>query len=1201
MGFSIKPLTRMALMGLGLAGSFALATMEAEASKFVSDYNMPDLKWKTIETEHFNVHYPVSRRSKEQGNRHALDGEWAARKMAKVSEEMWESMCQEFDYPMVEKINIVLIEQFDALQGFTIPSWDWVEISANPGSYFYRMRGRMEWFSDVLVHEFAHVVSLKRNSALSEGTMGVLVGGLYSDGINNQDSGLEMILGDTDPFWWTEGGAEYWSDQTGYNWWTASRDMNLRTTVLEDRLLTYDEWSTRMQSFDWGDGERGYQQGYSIALYLRQRFGETTFTEFANVSDKRLRLKWETVIEEVTGVKAEQLYEDWKQFLETHYQAVYDEVLEEGEVEGRELELQRQPFEFRSAADRDKFYTDKKQRLRKKLKRRKHYEGERHKTGTWDLMPRYSPDGKWLAEHVRGSIQVVALPETMLPSETGDNSVSATRAEDMRRLADLSMKYPAAFMHGYDFVNGQDKLVVTAYESTLDSMAKPKFKPHVEVDGYDWKQLAIVDLKTTTKTRRHNGGLEEYQSLDFHKTKKNGKPSALAEMFKNQWKGVYTPIPNTARGSDPTVSPNGERVAYFEYGDGTLNLVAINLDGTEKKYLTDFDDGTWLQGGDWSPDGTQIAFSIFRNYRQDMYIVNADGTGLKAINKDEWEDQDVYWGQDGMIYFSSEPTKIFNIFRYNPKTSKIHQLTNVIGGAQTPSLTPSGDLMYTQFTAHGWKNFVVSKDEFLEKDVTELFNLNVDAEDTKQELAYREDLSEFEAVTKPYKPIKNMMSPMAVPMFRFENDNQTNWGLSAGVELFAQDFVEYHTLFGRFMIGNSPFVMAGYTFHGWHPDIMLLAYRFEGKSVFGYLLDDDQDLDTTDDQGIYEVKQNQASNVVMARMDYVMNPNVDWYLFGMGREVSFRSGANRKFEPFLRGLNLGTGFQYHNRNVAYARSSANPRGYRVIEGTYSHGYTDMVYRPQKGRDTDDGEILDAYHFNQVEFRYTDHLPVKLFKFQRDHRHTLQLDVQGGFIDRNVHLQDEFRAGGRHPYFYGPGAIQPNTQFAGYPGYSLLGETMLMASAAYRLPIVTGLDKRLGGMVFVKDVYFQFGGSAGNLWSFRPPEESETGKYYYDDQGERVAYDPADVRREIPFVDKAYKNGNFLLTDVTAELRVSSVFLGRGWDSFFRVAWGFQEIGGIFDVDGDSINDASDTGFGNSLSNETEKPGPRFYLGLGTGW
>jgi hypothetical protein len=366
-------------------------------------------------------------------------------------------------------------------------------------------------------------------------------------------------------------------------------------------------------------------------------------------------------------------------------------------------------------------------------------------------------------------------------------------------------------------------------------------------------------------------------------------------------------------------------------------------------------------------------------------------------------------------------------------------------------------------------------------------------------------------------------------------------------------------------------------------------------------VDDDGDLETTDDQGVYEVKQNQAVDVVMGRMDYVVNPTTDWFLYARGLQYSFRSGASLSFQPFIRNFTMGTGIQFHNRNTAYARSSANPRGYRIVEGMYSHGYTDLVYAPQKGRETDDGQILDKYQYNQIEVRWTEHVPVNLFKFQRKNRHTLQLDFQGGFVDRNVHTFDEFRAGGRHPYFFGPGAVQPNTQFAGYPGSSLLGETLLMGSFAYRFPIVTDIDKRLGGMLFLKDVFFQIGGSAGNLWSFKPPEEEDVGSYYFDDQGERVAYDPSSIKREIPFVDKAYKNGNYMLTDVTAEVRLSSVFLGRPWDSFFRVAYGFQEIGGIFDVDGDSINDATDTGFGNALSSETEKPGPRFYLGIGTGW
>ena len=56
-----------------------------------------------------------------------------------------------------------------------------------------------------------------------------------------------------------------------------------------------------------------------------------------------------------------------------------------------------------------------------------------------------------------------------------------------------------------------------------------------------------------------------------------------------------------------------------------------------------------------------------------------------------------------------------------------------------------------------------------------------------------------------------------------------------------------------------------------------------------------------------------------------------------------------------------------------------------------------------------------------------------------------------------------------------------------------------------------------------------------------------------------------------------------------------------WDSFLRFAYGFNEVRGYGDVDGDDIYDTSDSAFGDELSNETEKPGLRVYIGLGTGW
>ena len=132
---------------------------------------------------------------------------------------------------------------------------------------------------------------------------------------------------------------------------------------------------------------------------------------------------------------------------------------------------------------------------------------------------------------------------------------------------------------------------------------------------------------------------------------------------------------------------------------------------------------------------------------------------------------------------------------------------------------------------------------------------------------------------------------------------------------------------------------------------------------------------------------------------------------------------------------------------------------------------------------------------------------------------------------------------------------------------------------------------------------QVGGTAGNLWSHQITQDAiDGGRTYFDSFGQRVALDPTnDVRREVPFMDVAYKNGQRMLYDASAEIRMNSLLMQGGFDSFFRVSYGFNEIKGINDVNGDDISDTSDPGTGNSVSQETEKPGPRFYLGIGTGW
>jgi len=1181
-------LPRSAVAGLAL---LALSALQPAEAKFSQLYNYPDLKWESIETEHFVVHYPVSKKTMEEGNDHYLTGEWSARKIAKVSEDMWAPMCEQFNYFLKEKIHIVVLNQPDSLEGFTVPEFDWIEISANPGKDFARMRGRMEWFSDVMVHEFAHVVSLKANGPFSEAMMGVSMGGLYQDGINNVDTGVELFVGTGDSVFWTEGGAEYWSDNAGWNWWTASRDQNLRMTVLDGRLLTYDEWHTRSGKRGpgrWNDHERYYQQGYSFGQYLRQRFGDDTYARFALEYGKAWRPEWETVIEDVVGVDAHTLYDDWVAYVTKKYKDQEQRIEDRGVVEGHDLTgFTFAPWEIEDPEARDKWLTQANDKGHKhgRGKAKLLTEIAREKTGTYQWEPRVSDDGTLWASINYGVIGVTKATEDMFPQFTG---LPASDPDKLDEAARMSVGVPASWEHGYDFLPGRNAMVITGSEDSFGHAFSATTGIRGELDGYNWDQLYIVDLDKLTKDKKVG-------NRDVHTRQRKGLRGASA------YHKASTAIPNTLRGSNPAVSPDGSRIAYLEYTDGVLNLQLINPDGTDKRALTDWDDGTWFNGIDWSPDGKQLVVSMFRQYQQNLWLVDVETGAMKPLMVDSWEEADPHWAHDGKIYFSADVDGVWNIFSVDPKTGDFLQITNEVGGAMSPQVTPDGNLVYGYSSSFGWKIFGLDKSAFFNRPANHYFTTDFDSDKVDQGLKTREDLSYLEDETSKYHWWKSKMAPYMVPILRLENDSRTNWGLSAGFQMLMSDYVEKNSFFVYASLGEDPFIAGGYTFQGWYPNISLFGYHTEVKYNSGFLLDKDGDTSTTGDQTVWEIRRNQSVDVASLTVDYPWTGNLSTNIYAQGRQFGFKSTDDSHFMPYSRSLSTGAGLTFSN---AGGYSPANFFRGRNIELNVDHAWSDIVYQPYAGVAVDDGQLLDKYQYNEGELRYTEFIRMPgmgLGFLEKAHAkgHAIQIDTRLGYIDRNVDTNDEFRAGGQHPFYWGQGTLRPNTLFAGYPQQSLSGETMAIVNLAYRFPIQDWGRKQVGPL-FLHGLYAQLGGTAGNLWSFRPPTDASS--FYRNRYGERIAYNPSDIHREIPLVDKAYKNGNYLLYDAIAEVRLNgTMFHTSQWDSFVRFAYGFNRVRGYGDVNGDGIYDTSNNSFGDELSNETENPGLRVYIGLGTGW
>ena len=98
----------------------------------------------------------------------------------------------------------------------------------------------------------------------------------------------------------------------------------------------------------------------------------------------------------------------------------------------------------------------------------------------------------------------------------------------------------------------------------------------------------------------------------------------------------------------------------------------------------------------WSPDGSKLAFSSNRAGRQQIYVINADGTSLSQITNSAGDDTDPVWSLDGnRIAFTSSRDGNKEIYLMNVDGSNETRLTTESGVDSSPKWSPDGRILFT--------------------------------------------------------------------------------------------------------------------------------------------------------------------------------------------------------------------------------------------------------------------------------------------------------------------------------------------------------------------------------------------------------------------------------------------------------------------------------------------------------------------------
>ena len=167
----------------------------------------------------------------------------------------------------------------------------------------------------------------------------------------------------------------------------------------------------------------------------------------------------------------------------------------------------------------------------------------------------------------------------------------------------------------------------------------------------------------------------------------------------------------------PNWSPDGGSIAYTSFRGGFQSVVFAAV-GEGRRGPLRVGGKTWLPA--WSPDGARVAFTSNRNGNEEIYVANADGSGLARLTRHWAIDTSPAWSPDGrQIAFTSGRTGRPQIWVMDADGGNQRQLTDErYCDRPTWSPAPFNEVAYVSRTKTGFDIKVMAMDSGVARQLT---------------------------------------------------------------------------------------------------------------------------------------------------------------------------------------------------------------------------------------------------------------------------------------------------------------------------------------------------------------------------------------------------------------------------------------------------------------------------------------------------
>jgi Tol biopolymer transport system component len=297
------------------------------AAQAQDDFYHPELEWRTIETEHFFVHY-------HEGT------ERTARVAAKVAEEIYGPVTSLYHHVPDSKVSFIIKDYDDYSNGAAYFYDNKIEIWAP--SLDTDLRGTHTWLRNVITHEFTHIVQIQTTIKF-----GRKVPGIYLQWLGYENERRTDVLygypntivsypisGFVVPSWFAEGVAQFNRKELQYDTWDSHRDMILRMYALDGNMLSWNEMAVFGKT-SLGN-ESSYNAGFAFVRYLNDRYGDQVLPAISRHLSSFTALTIDDAIERTVGKSGKDLYGEWKEYLKTDYRR-RTAAVEGGQVAGEQI------------------------------------------------------------------------------------------------------------------------------------------------------------------------------------------------------------------------------------------------------------------------------------------------------------------------------------------------------------------------------------------------------------------------------------------------------------------------------------------------------------------------------------------------------------------------------------------------------------------------------------------------------------------------------------------------------------------------------------------------------------------------------------------------------------------------------------------------------------------------------------------------